>query len=332
MRRISCRFHAISLANLRKDEEKVDAHGEPRFAGLSRRKRTGRPQLVDIPLLAFLRLQRRFFDDGGHPVPFRLRDKRNTQDDPFDEFLASTVFSRWSGVDCVKAPGPLITPDMVLHKSNTQISRADDLTQIVGIEVKKVERSGSGRVARASGIDFNTTPPCGKIRVFDMNTAPCDIRGFYLFVCIEPASQAEGFVVVSALALVDGNALNEDFELYLNVTGERTKKIELGTYSDGIDRARPMLIFGNPLGIPELDHTATLIHADDTLAEQSDDLKKVFILKRSTSEDEVRKFCCYRYAQNAQSGPIRVLEDPFLTPVRDTRTRPRGRFTLPFEL
>ena len=291
-----------------------------------------RHQLVDIPTLAFLRLQRQFFDDGGHPVPFRLRDKRNTQDDPFDEFLASTVFSRWSGMNCVKAPGPLITPDMVLHKSDTQISRPDDLTQIVGIEVKKVERAGSGRVARASGIDFNTTPPCGQIRVFDINAIPCDIRGFYLFVCVEPASPPKGLVIVSALALVDGNALNEDFALYLNITGERTKRIGLGSYSDGVNRVRPMLIFGNPLGTPELDQAATLIHADDTLAEQSDDLQKIFILKRSISEDEVREFHCYRYAQDAQSDPIRVLKEPFLTPVRNIRTRPRGRFTLPFEL
>lgn len=294
-------------------------------------KRIRRPQLRDIPALAFLRLQRRFFDDGGNPVPFQLRDKRNTQDDPFDEFLANTVFSGWSGFDCV-THGPLITPDMVLHRSDTRISQADDPSQLVGIEVKKVERAPSGRVRRVSGIDFNTTPPCGQIRVYDKNDIPRVIRGFYLFVCVEPAPALKGLVIVSALALVDGNALNEDFELYLSITGERTKRIGLGSYSDGVDRARPMLIFGNPLGISELDRAATLIHANDTLAEQSNNLTKIFTLRRSISQDEVREFCCYRHAQNTRSGPIQVLADPFLTPVRNTKTRPRGRFSLPFEL
>ena len=59
-------------------------------------------------------------------------------------------------------------------------------------------------------------------------------------------------MVITAFALVDGNLLNEDFDLYLGVTGERTKRIGLGTFADGADRARPMLIFGNPLGIPQL--------------------------------------------------------------------------------
>ena len=74
-----------------------------------------------------------------------------------------------------------------------------------------------------------------------------------MFVCLEQAPGTEN-VMLSALALVDGNVLNEDFALYLSVTGERTKRIDLGTFSDGADRNRPMLIFSNPLGIPERQH------------------------------------------------------------------------------
>jgi hypothetical protein len=39
----------------------------------------------DLPATAFLALQQQFFGDAGLPLPFELRDKRNPQDDPFDE-------------------------------------------------------------------------------------------------------------------------------------------------------------------------------------------------------------------------------------------------------
>ena len=202
----------------------------------------------------------------------------------------------------------------------------------MGIEVKKIERTAQGGVARASGLDFNTTPPCGRIRVYDAAAAPLDIRGFYLFVCLEPLPGNPDRVILSAFALVDGNVLNEDFELYLSITGERTKRIGLGTFSDGADRARPMLIFANPLGVSQLDRAATLIHADGALSESFRDLTPVFTLKRSVAGGEARVFSCYRDRRDTQGEPLQELVDPFPTPVRDTRTRPRGRFTLPFTL
>lgn len=265
------------------------------------------------------------------PIPFPLRDKRNTQDDPLDEFLALDVLASLEDVTCVRAPGPLITPDFVLYRTNVQVSRADDLDQIVGIEVKKIERTDRGTVARATGLDFNTTPPCGTIRVYDAATEPFDIRGFYLFVCLEHLPQTSNHAIVSALAIVDGNVLNDDFDLYLSITGERTKRIGLGTYSDGVDRARPMLIFANPMGVPEISRGATLIHADDSLAASVNDLALAFILKRSVPGGDYHTYYCYRPHRDA-AGPLRELVDPFPTPRRDTRTRQRGRFRLPFTL
>ncbi len=73
-------------------------------------------QVSDLPIAVFLQLRRRFFDDAGESIPFALRDKRNTQDDPFDEFLATEVLDGMDGITCVKATGPLITPDMVLYR------------------------------------------------------------------------------------------------------------------------------------------------------------------------------------------------------------------------
>lgn len=287
--------------------------------------------MTDLPTLAFLSLRQRFFDNHGKPVPFQLRDKRNTQDDPFDEFITGDVLVGLDDISCIPAPGPLITPDLVLHRSSGSIDRADDLEQVVGIEVKKLERTAGGVVARASGMDYNTTPPCGRIRVYDAAGAPLDVRGFYLFVCLEHVPRTEN-VMLSALALVDGNVLNEDFALYLSITGERTKRIDLGTFSDGADRNRPMLIFSNPLGIPELDRAATLIHTDSALSESASSLHKVFVIERSISQDESREFSCYRHVMDATKDPMRKLVNPFPSPKRDSKTSRRGRFLLPFTL
>ena len=289
--------------------------------------------MKDLPTLAFIALRQRFFDDRGRPRPFYLRDKGNTQDDPLDEFLVQDVLAKLAGVTCSPAPGPLISPDMVLHTPS--VSRRDDLSQIVGIEVKKIERTARGSVARSSGLDFNTTPPCGRILVYDVAAEPIEIRGFYLFICLEPAPHGSNDgheMIVSAFALVDGNVLNEDFDLYLSVIGERAKRIELGTFGDGADRTRPMLIFGNPLGIAELDHSATLIHPNNKLADTLPSLAQAYILRRSVQGNDHREFCCYRDARDFSGGTVGTLIDPFHTPARDTRTRPRGRFVLPFKM
>jgi len=42
---------------------------------------------MDIPALIFILLRDLFWDDYGNSIPFKLRDKLNTQDDPLDEFL-----------------------------------------------------------------------------------------------------------------------------------------------------------------------------------------------------------------------------------------------------
>ena len=286
--------------------------------------------ITDIPTRAFLALRRRFFDKRGEPLPFSLRNKGRTQDDPLDEYLANEVFAGLAGIACRPAPGPLITPDMVLHGPN--VNRPDNLRQIVGIEVKKLERTERGGVARPSGLDFNTTPPCGRILVYDVDGLPVEIRGFYLFMCVELISKGVGRSIVSALALVDGNLLNEDFDLYLSIVGERTKRIGLGTYGDGADRTRPMLIFGNPLGIPELDRAATLVHSNHDLVDSSSGLSLTHLLRRSVVDGSHREFYCYRDVRDYLGGPITTLIDPFQTPARDTRTRPRGRFVLPFKI
>jgi len=300
----------------------------------------------------FLLLRQAFFQLDGSPVVYTLRDKANTQDDPFDELVHGLLSERLApGTVCRKAPGPLITPDLVVLRkalcdgvSREVLTR--DLSLVFAVEVKKLERGRGGSVARASGADFNTTPPCGLVRVYDRRGGPLDIRGFYLFVCQEPVPEVPGSYCLTALALCDGNLLNEDFELYRSIIGERTKQIGLGTYRDGANRVRPMMIFGNPLGITRLDREVTLVLSDADPLLHVPRLRRVGTIRRTiprlpsehdpdvdapavVQEESVRAFGCYRVADDVPAEFVDFdLRDPFPTPARDERTQPRGRFHL----
>ncbi len=266
-----------------------------------------------------------------------LRPKRNTQDDPFDEYLTNNVLNDISNIICIKAPGPLITPDLVLFRQQfsekIEANDLSDVTKILSIEVKKLERTNQGNVARASGLDYNTTPPCGTVRVYDVNGATLDIRSFYLFVCLEASDPAIKQYKITALALVDGNALNEDFDFYLSIVGERKKRIDLGSYDDGADRVRPMLIFPNPLGATELDHGISLVHPTDDLEKTIDDLRLIYEIERTTTFGKVHRFYCHRhYSEVPDNWNAITIRDPFPTPKRNVKTQPRGSFRLPFKV
>jgi hypothetical protein len=299
--------------------------------------KAGGTAISDLSIEAFIALRKHFFDADGRPNPFLLRPKRNTQDDPFDEYLVNNVFTNIVNVKCAKAPGPLITPDIVLFKkefdSGILVEDLLDIKNIISIEVKKVERTRQGCVARASGLDYNTTPPCGMVRVYDINGKILKIRSFYLFVCLEYSDNDKNQNVISALALGDGNVLNEDFNFYLSIVGERKKRIDLGSYRDGADRARPMLIFPNPLGAKELDHNISLVHPKENLEDFVSDLRLVHDIERTSTSGEIRHFYCYRCRSDVSANWLTCsLKDPFPTPSREVKTQPRGRFRLPFSV
>lgn len=157
--------------------------------------------------------------------------------------------------------------------------------------------------------------------------------GFYFFVCMESRQDDSSRVELTAAALVDGNLLNADFDFYLSIVGERKKRIGLGTYRNGADRARPMLIFANPLGIVELDNAVTLIHPSAALHTTSPTLRMVYEVERTVAEGKSTSFHCYRLTTDVPADwVVSRLIDPFPTPVREARTRPRGRFKLPFRV
>ncbi len=294
---------------------------------------------TDLAIEIFLLLRDNFFDSKGKPVSFPLRDKRNTQDDPLDEHICEILETGLhKEITCTKAPGPLITPDLVVLrpdvcKSSTFQQLRDDVTKIVAIEVKKLERAKSGAIARYSGLDYNTTPPCGTVRIYDSASRPLDVRCFYLFICQEPDLDKRGYFKLTATALCDGNLLNQDFDFYLSIVGERTKKIGLGTYEDGFNRQRPMLVFANPLGAKAMDLQVTLVHFDGNLHKHYKNISLSNILRRSVSEDKYSEFFCYRSKKDiSEDWTVSTLIDPFPVPKRTVKTQPRGRFKLNFKL
>lgn len=294
---------------------------------------------TDLTVETFLLLRDNFFDQKGNPIAFPLRDKRNTQDDPLDEYITEILKTGLHReTTCIKAPGPLITPDLVVLRPEVCKNCApqqfrDDATKLIAIEVKKLERAKGGTIARPSGLDYNTTPPCGTVRIYDSANKPLDIRCFYLFICQEPDKERSGYYRLTAFSLCDGNVLNQDFEFYLSIVGERTKQIGLGTYKDGFNRQRPMLVFANPLGAKEMDHQVTLIHPDKGLHEHHKDLTLSNILRRSISKDKFNEFYCYRLKKDVpKDWKVSSLVDPFPLPEREERTQPRGRFRLNFRV
>jgi len=181
-------------------------------------------------------------------------------------------------------------------------------------------------------MDYNTTPPCGTVRVYDSASRALDIRGFYLFVCQEALKDTPQQFRLSALALCDGNVLNADFAYYLSIVGLRTKQVRLGTYGNGANRTRPMLIFANPLGVSALDHHATLVHGRADLQAENARLRRVGVIRRTNRAGGTDQFHCYRLDadQREDRGSFDLL-DPFPTLSRTEATQPRGRFRINIE-
>lgn len=287
---------------------------------------------MNIAVETFIVLRNAFFDERNTPIPFDLREKRNTQDDPFDEHIVEILKSSLKDMNCVKAPGPLISPDLVVYNpiecAGASFSDLkNDLTKIIAIEVKKLERSERGLIARSTGLDYNTTPPCGTVRIYDMQDNAIDIKGFYLFACLERNKKGKYFV--SAMVLCDGSVLNDDFDFYLSITNQRQKDVGLGTFGDGANRNRPMLIFSNPLGADIFDKAATLITTID-LNTEIDKIDLAYRLVRKDVNEVDRLFYSYRVKGDIpENHVVKEIYEPFPQPKnRVDTTQARGKFRI----
>ncbi|MEU5238748.1 hypothetical protein ACH4UR_27630 [Streptomyces lydicus] len=294
---------------------------------------------TDLTAAAFIALTQSLFDMDGRPVPFALRGKGETQDDPFDEHIAD-VLERTLPPELrvIRAGKPLVNPDIVLARPEEYHLLAKggedfDTRSIVAIEVKKISPDKkTGLPARGSGMDYNSTPPCETARLYADRNEEILVPSFYLFALLGQAGENR-HVYVESMALVAGSALSKDTDLYDRITGRRKKAIGLGTYGDGADRQRPMLVFANPLGWPWMQRQATLISERGDLHEEFPDLAYVRSITRSWKPMEGReakkeRFYCYRVAA-LDSRFEEPAEDPFPTPRKRTEeTAQRGRFKI----
>ncbi|PSR58713.1 hypothetical protein C8259_29690 [Nocardia nova] len=274
-------------------------------------------------------LTEEFFDADGRPVPFELPDKKDTQDDPFDQLIRDRLDARLpSGVKVLSSGKKLVSPDLVVarpEETSLLINGGEemDMRRIIAIEVKKVNADSAGNAARASGMDYNSTPPCSHVTIHSKTGRLLAVPAFYLFAI---HSQVNDKYILQGLALVSGAMLNQDVELYTSITGVRQKSIQLGTFGDGLDRQRPMLVFANPLGWSWLREQPTLLHERDDLADEQDDLHRVRQVIRTGRDGTKHEFWAYR-------GTAGIVEeaaiDPFPTPAnRKTETSPRGKFMI----
>lgn len=293
-------------------------------------------------------MRHRLADPSGAPLPFTLRPKASTQDDPFDVYLCELLGEAFPG-RVQGAPGPLISPDMVVVAADVEPSAATtlDTTRACGLEIKRFEKLSS----RSTGMDFNTTPPCGTIRVYNSSFQKIEIPGFYAFAVVEIIGRKSA---VTTLALVDGGAINSDKALYDLAVSPRTKEIDLGSYGDGMNRQRPMYVFPNPLSWDWLAGRMALIHRRGDIA--GDGLVRVARIQRKVPAfpndsthvggdgftevtsgvvpaASTAEFHCYLVEQDATrfgfDGDIVTFTDPFRVPkTRVAATSQRGRFIL----
>lgn len=250
----------------------------------------------------FYKLCKHFFIEDGHKCRFHLPYKETVVSDPFVEYLSKNVFNNKfkinkKPVKTIVAPSH-VSPDLVFYTG--------DVENIFGLEVKTTKQV-------SGDMNFNSTPPCGRV-VVEIGDVETIIPCYYLVVQLE---EIEKEYEIGTMAMIDGDFINKDFDLYKEATGIREKRIDLGTYGDGMDRQRPMFVFPNPLGIPGIrSERSTLISKEDFLKEGMcwDELGKVAILKREDSF----------YAYQA----IRMLNEPFTTVERSTETKQRQRLKI----
>lgn len=167
----------------------------------------------------------------------RARMTRRSSSDK-EYFVQDWIESQLEGKYQLTKQGRNSHPDYILSAGD----------QAEGLEVKSLENRGVGRDPSAApcrnDVDFNSSVPCGLIKLKDKK-----IRCYYAFVLYESDPASDLHVNGIAIALVDGNFLNRDFDLS---AGHRNiSKGGFGSYGDAFIRTRKMYRFPNPLTIPQ---------------------------------------------------------------------------------
>lgn len=299
---------------------------------------------MDLLAAAFVSLASAFFDhSSGKAVPRELEPlppKRETQDDPFDvrvgDILAADLPGiRGAATSVRRARGPLISPDLVLIDETGAGARArgpiDDAAPPVawaaGVEVKKLQPSATG-IGRASGMDYNSTPPTPVCRIGVAGTiGTLAVPATYTFAILDARAERPQ---VSGLVMCVGSVLDASDEEYLRAIGSRTKLIGLGSYGDGMDRVRPMFVYPNPLSASDFAECATLVSERSDLDTEYPQLAALGTLRRTLRDDGGQvEFTYYTMAADAATRAGGDLLDPFRAVAnRSESTAARGRFVL----
>lgn len=262
----------------------------------------------------FYKLCCHFFTEDGSKKRFELPTKSSVVSDPFVEYLDEKVFNNWEISHTVAAPH--VSPDLAFYSKTGSLIR-----HLLGLEVKTSK-------AKSGDINFNSTPPCGQV-VIEVKNKEVVIPCYYLFVQLvmvnvanEPDLSPNDYSYeIGSMMMVDGDFINSDFDLYLEATGIREKKIDLGTYGDGMDRQRPMFVFPNPLGIKGIRSERTTLITKDLIDFESsecssDQIAKVAHLERQDG----REFYAYQ--------AIRHLKGPFTKVSRSIETKERSKLKI----
>ena len=168
-------------------------------------------------------------------IPVSMRPHATTgtvQDDPFDEWFGETLEKLLPEFEVVHS-GPLTTPDIILRDRTT--------SEIIGIEVKKVDEQKNGKDSRGLTLDYNSCIPCGQMQI-KIGGNLSTIKTYYFFGLI---SYDQTYIVSSCL--MDGDFLNYDFELHLQGKYTNTSQYGHGPYGEGSVRGRAMYNYPNPM-------------------------------------------------------------------------------------
>lgn len=277
--------------------------------------------MADITPDLFLYFCNNFFIDGtgnfiNNPV-IQLNPKITRQDDPFDKWIAENAANLNLPNLKIHTSGPLIHPDVVIeHKK-------DNTLDYLGVEIKKLNATDKGKDPRGVTLDYNSTIPCGTLRIYRRNREYLDIKGYYLFVLLDQ-NQAELERQVFNFIFCDGDLLNDDFELHQRSKTSNISEYGIGSYAEASVRHRDMYNFPNPLdsNIPELADQVSLIHESGDLENRYPDLVKTHSIKRNRRDQTTRYFYIYRHRLAAEK-PDNVPEIELF--VKCAKRKPKKR-------
>ena len=222
------------------------------------------------------------------------------QDDPFDLFVEEKL-SRLSSA----RGGKNTSPDIILTQGNWAdvvergtVRDIPVILPVVGVE-NKVVRKEPRKNARVSSLDYNSTPPTPWMKV-SRGGKGVFVEACYLFGILSEKN-TDGERRLEGVTIVPGELLNANANLYMQVTGSRTKEIGLGTHKDIANRNRPMFVGPNPLSCEKLQSIFSFFHTRSDLSDDFPHWKKIGTMVRNSDT-----YYCYSSTSQEDIGELKI--------------------------